>query len=403
MYQPTLFPRGELISLEDIFAAYFECRRHKRRTLNALHFELNLEENLIALWRELNNGTYRIGRSIAFIVSRPVLREVFAADFRDRIVHHLVIRKLLPLFEAHFSPASYSCRKERGTLYGIRDISQKMYAVSQGYTRDCYVLRLDISGFFMHIDLRILYHKLASFLRHTYQGDDKFLLLKLLHQIVFNRPQDTCRIRCPKSKWLPLPPSKSLFGVRRGCGLPIGNLTSQIFANFYLNELDAWISSVPGIAYGRYVDDLILIHPDRRFLCAFRQKVACYLKHFLNLTLHPKKVSLQHYAKGFSFVGAYIKPYRLYAGRRLKHFFFQRMQKIAGAANVPEKIRLTHVRSVVNSYFGFLKHYSSLRLRRKGYLILTETLRRRLLIDARYLKVRVRSPLFVESSPFYIL
>ena len=109
--EPGLFEalKGE-ISLEEVFLAYFECRRNKRKTINALQFELNYEENLIQLWRDINSRAYKVGRSIAFVVNKPVIREIFAADFRDRVVHHLIIRKLLPLFEKAFSPHSYSCR-----------------------------------------------------------------------------------------------------------------------------------------------------------------------------------------------------------------------------------------------------------------------------------------------------
>ena len=122
------------IALEDIFQAYYDCRKNKRRTINALAFELNFEQELIRLWREINSGKYRIGRSIAFVVQKPVQREVFAADFRDRIVHHLIINKLNPLFEEYFSDGSYSCRAGRGTLYGVRNIAAAVKECSAGYT-----------------------------------------------------------------------------------------------------------------------------------------------------------------------------------------------------------------------------------------------------------------------------
>lgn len=134
--QLELFNRanGDVISLESVFQAYFACRKNKRRTKSALRFEMNLEENLISLWRDLNNGTYQISRSNAFIVTRPVIREIFAADFRDRIVHHLVIERLLPLLEASFYSDSYSCRKGKGTLYGIRSIYRQLKECSKGFS-----------------------------------------------------------------------------------------------------------------------------------------------------------------------------------------------------------------------------------------------------------------------------
>lgn len=110
------------ISLEEVFEAYFACRRKKRGTHNALAFEADYERKCIGLWREINAGTYKPSRSVAFIVFKPVQREVFAADFRDRVVHHLIARKIEPLLEAEFIDDSYSTRKEKGTLYGIRRV-----------------------------------------------------------------------------------------------------------------------------------------------------------------------------------------------------------------------------------------------------------------------------------------
>ena len=106
-------------SLEAIFEAYFSCRSNKRNTINALAFELDYESNLIQLWNELNDGSYQPGKSIAFIVHKPVQREIFAADFRDRVVHHLIINKLNPLFEKEFIQDSYACRVGKGTHHGI--------------------------------------------------------------------------------------------------------------------------------------------------------------------------------------------------------------------------------------------------------------------------------------------
>ena len=135
--QTELFPTEETggISLEEVFEAYFACRRKKRGTHNALAFEADYERKCIELWRDINAGTYKPSRSVAFIVFKPVQREVFAADFRDRVVHHLVARKIEPLLEAEFIDDSYSTRKEKGTLYGIHglatDNKQRSYMTEQ--------------------------------------------------------------------------------------------------------------------------------------------------------------------------------------------------------------------------------------------------------------------------------
>jgi len=230
-----------LINLDDLFEAYADCRINKRNTMNALAFELDYEQNLVTLWEEINLRTYSPGRSIAFIVDKPVKREIFAADFTDRIVHHLVINKLNPLFEKIFIYDSYACRKNKGTHFGIQRIARFIRQCTRNYTQDAYVLKLDIQGFFMAINRRILWEKLRPFIEQKYQHQDQELILFLCHQILANNPTKNCFIKGSRHNWEDLPPNKSLFYSAPNCGLPIGNLTSQIFANFYLNAFDHFV------------------------------------------------------------------------------------------------------------------------------------------------------------------
>lgn len=137
--------------MEDVFEAYFECRKKKRNTCNALAFESEYERKCVELWREINSGTYHPSRSIAFIITKPVKREVFAADFRDRVVHHLIARRLVPLLEAQFIDDSYSTRKGKGTLYGILKVEEHIRQCSENYTKNCHILKIDIRSFFMKI------------------------------------------------------------------------------------------------------------------------------------------------------------------------------------------------------------------------------------------------------------
>ena len=135
------------IKLKELFEAYFECRKNKRNTANALAFEIDYENSLVQLSEEINSGTYKIGRSIGFIVEKPVKREIFAADFRDRVVHHLVISKINHLFEKQFIYDSFSCRTGKGTHFGIRRVDRFIRQCSKNYTKDCYILKLDLQGF----------------------------------------------------------------------------------------------------------------------------------------------------------------------------------------------------------------------------------------------------------------
>lgn len=168
--------------------------------MNALSFELDYEQELVALWEEINTGTYQPGRSIAFIVDKPVKREIFAADFRDRVVHHL-LNKLNPLFERTFIYDSYACRKGRGAHFGIQRIDRFIRQCSENYTKECYVLRLDIQGFFMAIDKRTLWIKLRGLITNQYQQPDKYRILSLCHKILSNNPTKHCFIKGSRHNW----------------------------------------------------------------------------------------------------------------------------------------------------------------------------------------------------------
>ncbi len=359
-------PLGQ-IALEEVFRAYYDCRRNKRRTSNAISFELDFERELIRLWRDINSGDYKIGRSIAFVVNKPVQREIFAADFRDRVVHHLVISKINSLFEELFIADSYSCRVGKGTLHGAKELNNHIVVCSECYTRDCYILKLDIRSFFMSIDKTILYQMLHEFIDDNYHLPDKPILLRLIKQIVFNNPEDNCIIKGRRADWNGLPCHKSLFWSARNCGLPIGNLTSQIFANFYLDKLDKYITEELGFRhYVRYVDDFVLVHQDKEELLAARQKIDSFLRLRLKLNLHPLKFYLQHYSKGVKFIGAVIKPNRIYIGNRSKGNLYDKVHKMI--AQMSHSLQdtfsgLNKLMACVNSYIGLMRHYNTYRLR----------------------------------------
>lgn len=212
--QLELFPSC-LISLEQVFDAYYSCRKHKRNTRDAMAFEVDLEENLIQLWTELNDGTYRIGKSTVFIVEQPVVREVFAASFRDRIVHHLIINSLNPVIEKRLVYDVYACREGKGSHLAVARLDHFMRSCSHNYQREGWVLKLDIRSFFMSIDKRILFDAFATYIRNSYFGQDRELLIKLCQLVVFNDPTYDCIFRSPYSSWDRLPRDKSLFFFKR--------------------------------------------------------------------------------------------------------------------------------------------------------------------------------------------
>jgi hypothetical protein len=356
------------ITIEELFEAYFKCRRHKRNTANAIAFEVDYESNLVALLEEINDGTYEPGKSITFIVDKPVKREIFAADFRDRVVHHLVINKLNHLFEKEFIYDSYACRTGRGTHFGIKRVNNFIRSCSLNYTKDCYILKLDIRGFFMHIDKNILFEKLKVFVNEKYKEGDKELLLELCQKIIYNNPTEKCVIKGKRSNWDSLPQDKSLFYSPADCGLPIGNLSSQVFANFYMSIFDHFIKHDTGIKfYCRYVDDFVLVHSDKEYLKSCIPLIKDFLKFKLHLILHPKKIYLQHYTKGVQYIGVIIKPYRINIAKRTKHNFCRIIEKMNLIARNHKPNRQENDRFLcsMNSYLGIMKHFDTYYLRKK--------------------------------------
>jgi len=354
------------IQLDDLFEAYAACRRHKRRTASAMAFELNYEENLVELCREINSGQYMPGQSVAFIVDRPVKREIFAAQFRDRVVHHLLINKLNALFERSFIYDSYSCREGKGTHLGIRRLGHSIRSCSGNYSRECWVLKLDIRGFFMSISRRRLYDMLEEFLNAQYREPDLPAVLALCRKVVFLDPAANCVIKCKRSDWDGLPPDKSLFHAKPGCGLPIGNLTSQIFANFYLNGFDHFMKHDLGLQwYGRYVDDFFVVHEDRRFLAELVPVLREYLARRLGLSLHPRKIVLEECSRGVGFLGVVLKPRRTYIANRTKGNMYRAIMRHNRVAedHRPNHRERAGLQSSINSYLGLMRHYNTYRLR----------------------------------------
>jgi RNA-directed DNA polymerase len=386
--QLSLFPQHDRNQiLTDLFQAYYDARRNKRNTKNALKFEINYESNLLKLGDEIISGNYRPLPSICFIVNKPVKREIFAADFCDRVIHHFIFNHISPVFEKYFIHDSYSCRKQRGTHYGIQRISKFIRSCSENYKQDCYILKLDIKGYFMAINKDILFQKVKSVLfRQQHALDFNLQMeLELIEKTIFNDPVQDCRIKGKNVDWGGLPKSKSLFHSARNCGLPIGNLTSQLFSNVYLNVFDHYVKNELGIKhYGRYVDDFVIVHQNKDYLKSLIPKIRDYLKKELHLELHPNKIYLQHFSKGVKFLGVIIKPYRLYIANRTKGNFYRAIQeqnKIArdhsprwiiksrsGSSileNIqrgkPTKEEQAAFLSIINSYLGILNPCKSSR------------------------------------------
>lgn len=344
-----------MFSLEEVFEAYEDCRRNKRNTASAIEFEINYETNCIKLWRELNNRTYKPSQSIAFIVRRPRDREIFAANFRDRVIHHLIDLKIRPLLEDDFSPRTFNNRKGKGTSACVEQLRRDIKSLEG----DCWILKMDIKGFFMSISKSKLTGMICEYVDKRYQGD-KDALKWLLTEVINDHPNEHCILRSPLEWWDALDKEKSLFFIDQDKGIPIGNLISQLLANFYLSEFDKFVSGKFPL-YGRYVDDFYIVTKGKeealQFIPLMREKLA-----EVCLTLHQKKFYCQHASKGVEMVGVVLKKNRSYIHNRTVNNAFSAIKRL-DKINYPEA-NTDKFMATVNAYLGFMKNHNTYAIRR---------------------------------------
>lgn len=348
------------ISLESLFEAYYDCRRNKSRTASASEFEVHYESNLIELHREIAEGTYTQRPSITFVITKPDYREIFAAHFRDRIVHHWIRQRIEPLFEAQMIPTTFNCRKGKGTLAAQKYAAKAIREVSGNYTRDCYVMKLDVKGFFMSIDRQRICDKVSRFVAERYHEDDADTLLFLLRKVLLNAPEKKCTRRGDISLWRHIKPHKSLFTNGEGKGLPIGDLVVQTAANLLLDDVDHFIAETLGITMARYVDDMLLISESKQALLTAVPMIREFMRRTAGVTLHPDKFYLQHYTKGVKFIGAVIKRGRTYVSNRTVNNAFDCVRRFNRKKRHPEDFAAS-----VNSYLGIMRHHASYNVRRR--------------------------------------
>lgn len=341
------------VEIGELFQAYYDCRTRKRNTHNALAFERRLERNLLDLYHELHAGAYAPGRSLCFVVTHPKPREIWAADFRDRIVHHLLYNRIAPDFYRAFSVESAACIPGRGTLYAVERLTRHLRSATQDWTVPRSVLQMDLANFFVSIDKAVLDGLLARRIHDTYT-------LHLARLLLHHDPTTNVHVRSSAALMRTIPPHKSLFTAQgRGRGLPIGNLTSQFFANVYLNPLDQFIKrELRQRYYIRYVDDLVIVSQDGQTasdLHTLSRRIATFASDTLHAEFHPRKTHLQPAEQGINFVGYVVRPHARYLRRRTlatAHYRLRHLPADPAAA-----------RQSLNSYLGLLRHTDGWRQR----------------------------------------
>ncbi|WP_330214393.1 RNA-directed DNA polymerase [Pseudomonas sp. AM8] len=334
---------------EDLVQAYYDCRRNKRNSASARLFEKDMELNLLELHDDLIAGTYRPGRSICFVVTRPKAREVWAAAFRDRVVHHLMYNHVAPRFYASFIADSCACIPGRGTLYAATRLESKIRSASENWSKPVFYLKCDLANFFVAIDKAVLRKQLEARITEAWW-------LALATQILMHDPREDYETRSPAHLFNRVPQHKRLVAQPARLGLPIGNLSSQFFANIYLDALDQFAKhTLRARHYIRYVDDFVFLHESPQQLNQWLAEVEAFLPR-LGAKLNPTKTILQPVDRGVDFVGHVIKPWRRTTRKR------SLAQALKRTAAAPAE----DLRETANSYFGLLSQASHSHAERAG-------------------------------------
>lgn len=316
--------------MDNLLAAWKEFRRGKRAKLDVLEFQSGLIYQTTLLHKELKHKTYRHGGYKHFRISDPKPRDIHKASVRDRLLHHAIYRVLYPYFDKKFIHDSYSCRVGKGTHKAMDRFRTFAYQVSKNHTRTCWVLKCDIRKFFASIDHKVLF---AILERHIPDPD----ILWLLQQVVtsFNNI-----------------PTYSSMSVCRG--LPLGNLTSQLLVNVYMNEFDQFVKHQLKVKYyARYADDFVLLSHNKSELERALSYMEVFLRERLRLQLHPDKVSLTTFASGVNFLG-------------WVHFVDHRVLRRVTRRRMFARVAGLELDSpTVQSYAGMLKYGNAHKLRQK--------------------------------------
>ncbi len=298
--------------------AWKEFKKGKSKKADVQEFEFNLEDNLFQLHRELAAKTYKHSDYTSFYVPDPKLRHIHKACVRDRILHQAVFRVLYPVFDKFFIHDSYSCRFNKGTHRAVARLETFARRLSRNHTQNIFALKCDIKRFFDSVAQNVLFNLISG------------------------------RITNPDALWL-IRTIIASFEKSSGRGLPLGNVTSQLFANIYLNELDQFVKrELRTKYYLRYCDDFVVLGEYPNHLVETAERVNNFLMQSLKLSLHPGKIIIRKYRRGIDFLGYVSLPHYRVLRTRTK----RRMLRRVNCENL-------------SSYLGVLKHCRGFNIGRK--------------------------------------
>ena len=354
----------QIYNLENLCFAFTQAQLDNRYKRRICAFTFSLEENLMRLRWELFTGSYHPRPYTYFMLHDPKTRSIAAPDFHDRIVQHSLVNQIQPLFEKQFICDSYACRANKGTHFATTRLKKFLMASRSVYGADVpiYVLQCDIRKFFQSVSWGILLSVIAK----TISCPKTFALIKTIvtthHELESLKTDD-----CPQMSLFnqSKESAEASISVINRTGLPIGNLTSQLIANIYLNELDHFIKDrLRAKYYARYMDDFLIISPDKENLKDLLGKIRLFLKDYLHLTLHPKKLTIKNVADGVPFVGYRIfYDHILIRGNTLKRIernYRSKLMQFKKGTLTEEKLKATKA-----SIMGHFKHADTFGLTKK--------------------------------------
>lgn len=348
----NLYPK--IYDFNNLHSAYLNARKGKRFRDDVLKFSSNVEENLIDIQNELIWKTYQVGKYKQFVITDPKERLIMALSFRDRVVQWAIYRQLYPIFDKKFIYDSYGCRNGKGTLAAVKRLQYWLKQVDRKADK-YYYLKLDISKFFYSVNHEIL----IKILRKTISDNDTIDLLKT----IISSEND---VGLPEGFISDVFPADEAGEIS---GLPIGNLTSQMFANIYLNELDQFCKhTLKTHYYIRYMDDIIILHQDKKHLNKLKAEIERFVNTRLGLRLN-NKTAIRPIDMGIEFVGYRVWSTHIKIRKKSVIKMKQRLNEVKYLYS-KGLIDFDEVRATTASYFGLMKHCNSYNLRKK----LSETL-----------------------------
>lgn len=354
------------VTLKALYNAWKTARKGKKPSKNQMAFDGRWIDGLLELQRSINTLTWQPGPSACFVATRPKAREIHAPDFSDRVVHHWLVPQLETLWEPAFIFDSYANRQGKGSHAAVERLKQFVRQVHSGQGGGWY-LQLDIHNFFNSIHRPTLWAMLKRKLNKAGAAEQ---LTRATHALLRRHPLQAGVVQhgTPEEHAM-VPPHKRLENSRPGCGLPIGNLSSQFFANVYLDRLDQYVKhTLKARRYLRYVDDFVLVHHDRAQLRAWQTQIEEFIATELRLKLKPD-IGLRPISDGIDFLGYIIYPSHTLVRRRVvahAKATFEKWQK-AHVRNgriqaTPGQIKA--IQASAASFAGHLKHANSNRLQR---------------------------------------